>query len=122
MKSSKQLFGKEGEELAVSYLEKNGYRVIARNFRNRFGEIDIIAYEKKVLCFIEVKARSSLDYGLAVEAVSLKKQKKVSKVALSYLQDNDLLDGSVRFDVIAIDYDDEKTLNVELYKNAFDAV
>jgi putative endonuclease len=91
-----------GEDLAVSFLKKNGYRILEKNYRCPIGEIDIIARDRQVLVFVEVKTRKSAALGYPEEAVNSKKQKKISQVALHFLQKNHLTDETVRFDVVAV--------------------
>lgn len=79
--------GDSGEDYACRYLKSRGYQILARNFRcRRCGEIDIIAQRQGVLCFVEVKTRSSERYGLPREAVTASKQKKIYRCAEYYLQ------------------------------------
>ena len=111
--------GKDGEDIAAGFLKKNGYRILKRNYRTKLGEIDIIAREKDTLCFVEVKARSSLDFGAPQEAISISKQRQLSKVALAFLKERNLFDNKSRFDVICITGAPEPK-NVDLIKNAFD--
>jgi len=111
--------GKKGEEIAVSYLKSLEYRIIERNYKCKFGEIDIIASDKKTLSFVEVKTRSSLNYGHPYHGVDRRKQHQISKVALSYLNKNNLQNMDARFDVLAIHISQEGE-KVELIKNAFD--
>lgn len=94
--------GKLGEDLAVKYLEKNGYKVIERNFECRQGEIDIISIYKDELIFIEVKTRTNTKYGKPVDAVDLKKQKHLIKAVEYYLYSRHLENEFVRIDVIEI--------------------
>jgi len=111
--------GKSGEELAVDLLRENGYKIIARNYKTRLGEIDIIAREKDTVCFIEVKARRSDKFGFPQEAVLRTKQRQISKVALGFLKDKNLLDRKARFDVVSVIFvGDEPKL--DLIKNAFE--
>ncbi|MDI6758370.1 MAG: YraN family protein [Candidatus Omnitrophota bacterium] len=98
----RQNLGKKGEETAVCLLKDNGYKILLRNYKTKLGEIDIIAKDKDVFCFVEVKSRSSLSYGLPLEAVSLKKQRQISKSALIFLKENNFLDKKARFDVVSI--------------------
>ncbi|MBI4707067.1 MAG: YraN family protein [Candidatus Omnitrophica bacterium] len=111
--------GKSGEELAVELLKKNGFKILERNFRTKFGEIDIIALEKDTLCFVEVKSRSSLRFGSGFEAVSGLKQKQIARPALIYLKDKNLLDKKARFDVISLT-GPEGFQKIELIRNAFE--
>jgi putative endonuclease len=111
--------GLKGEKQAEEFLKKQGYKIIERNFRLPFGQIDIIAKEKNTLCFIEVKARRNISFGLPKEAVSSTKQKKILKVALAYLKQKGFLNKKVRFDVISILYDKD-SYKIELIRNAFE--
>ena len=101
---NRQSIGKTGEKLAVWYLEGCGYRILERNYRNRLGEIDIVAREKGAIAFVEVKARRSSHYGSPKESVTPKKQKALSRVALSYLKETGQTTARARFDVVSIRY------------------
>jgi len=94
--------GKAGEDLALDFLSGRGYRVISRNYRTRFGEIDIIAYDGPAVCFIEVKTRSQARFGAPEEAVQRRKQRHMVKAATYFLTSNDLLESPSRFDVVSI--------------------
>ena len=99
----KKTYGDDGERLAVSYLEHEGYQILTRNFRCRQGEIDIIAREGNYLCFIEVKRRKGTAAGYPLEAISPNKIRHICKTALYYLQSSQLPESTaVRFDVISI--------------------
>ncbi len=110
--------GNLGEEAAAGLLEDSGYKILCRNYKSKFGEIDIIASDKDTFCFIEVKTRKSLDFGLPQEAVSRLKRKKISKTALDYLKTNNLLKKKARFDVVSVVYSGEKP-QLDLIKDAF---
>ena len=84
------LLGRWGESFAAEYLRKNHYTVVAANYRCRFGEIDLIAWDKSVLCFVEVKTRTNTQMGLPREYVTAGKQARIRKTALFYLCDNGL--------------------------------
>ena len=87
MTASNINLGRWGEDHAVEFLIVKGYRIIKRNFRNKLGEIDIIAQDLNgVICFIEVKTRLSLDKGFPFESVDSRKQEKLRKLALSFLK------------------------------------
>ena len=111
--------GKKGEELAAAHLERAGYRIIERNYRCFFGEIDIVAEEGETLVFVEVKSRRSDAYGAPELAVGRDKQKKISSIALHYISAHNLRDRPARFDVVAV-----KLLpagdRIELIRNAFE--
>ncbi len=110
--------GKSGEELAAGLLKKNGYRILARNYKTRLGEIDIVASDKDTLCFVEVKTRRSDKHGLPQEAVTGFKQRQISKAALIYLKENNLWDKKARFDVVSV-ICSGSTPQLDLTKDAF---
>ena len=112
--------GKNGEELAVQYLEKQGYIIVARNYRLRIGEIDIIARDGEFLVFVEVKTRRSNRFGSPFEAVDFRKQQQIIRVARMYLARHGGENCAVRFDVVAVCFDKGAPV-VELLKNAFTA-
>lgn len=111
--------GRSGEDLAEIFLKKSGYKILARNYRSKLGEVDIIARESDCICFIEVKARNTADFGLPKEAVAAKKQRQISKAALVYLKEKKLLDAKARFDVVSVLLDGSSP-KIELIRNAFD--
>ena len=119
MINTRQKFGEQGESLAVWYLKKNGYKILEQNYRTNLGEIDIIAREKKTLVFVEVKSRRSTRYGSPKWAVTLKKQRTISMVALSYLKATKQTDVRGRFDVVAITSNQDEP-RIEILKNAFE--
>lgn len=112
-------FGKRGENAAADFLKRNGCKILKRNYRNKFGEIDIIAKDKDTLCFVEVKARSSLLFGLPQESVNIFKQNQMAKAALIFLKENKLLEEKARFDVISV-INTEQEPRISLIKNAFE--
>jgi putative endonuclease len=95
--------GKIGEDDAVSWLERQGYKVVERNVVNHAGEIDLVAREGETLCFVEIKARASGAYGLAIEAVDFRKQRRISRAASLYLAMKGPRDAPCRFDVLGLD-------------------
>ncbi|MEW6376837.1 MAG: YraN family protein [Thermodesulfobacteriota bacterium] len=115
----KKELGKKGEELALRFLKKRGYRIIERNYVCKMGEMDIIAREKDTLTFVEVKTRTSTTFGPPQLAVTTSKQKQLSKIALHFLKEKQLEDVKARFDVVAILLR-PKGEEIELIKNAFD--
>lgn len=102
MASQKQSLGRWGEDVAAQYLENLGYVILERNVRSEFGEIDLLARQGSVLVFVEVKARSSNDFGYPEEAVTETKQQHLLDAAQNYLQLHPELDGDWRVDVVAI--------------------
>jgi len=119
MLNKRQQFGKESESLAVRYLKKNGYKILEQNYRNKIGEIDIIAKEKGTLVFVEVKARKTHVFGNPKWAVTPKKQRKISMVALYYLKATKQTHVKARFDVIALSLAKDNP-QIEIIKNAFE--
>ncbi len=91
-----------GERLAREYLENNGYNIITTNYKNKLGEIDIIAKKKSYIVFVEVKARMNDKFGRPSEFVSRDKQRKVRNTAIAYLKINGLMESDVRFDVVEV--------------------
>ena len=119
MLNRKQQYGLQSESLAAAALKQKGYKIVARNYRTRTGEIDIIAKDGDVIVFVEVKARQTARYGNPKQAVTWTKQQKIAKTALAYLKSTNQLDKRARFDVVAIQ-PAEKGQTVEIVKNAFE--
>lgn len=112
--------GAYGEDLARSYLENNDHAIIDRNFRWRLGEIDFITKKNRSLHFIEVKYRRSRDYGLPQESVIKRKQHKIRRTALLWLQQRHLpVDSDMHFDVLAISKDIRGRIRYEYIEDAF---
>lgn len=107
--------GAIGEFNAAHYLKKKKYKILSQNYKNRIGEIDIIAQQKNVIVFVEVKARSTLKYGRPSEAVNIRKQQKLRNVANLYLIQNKLINIQCRFDVIEVIANEE----INHIENAF---
>jgi putative endonuclease len=110
--------GKAGEELAVRYLCQQGYQILERNYRCRFGEIDLIARDGTTLAFIEVKTRRSQKFGPPAAAVTIEKQRHLVKASQVYLSRKRQADEFCRFDVVTIELSMGKT-RIELIKDAF---
>lgn len=113
--------GRKGETIAEAFLKKNGYRIVETNYRCPFGEIDIIARDQEELVFIEVKTRKSKALGYPEQAVDRKKQKKMSQLALWYLQYKNMNDVKARFDVVAVIMSKSEP-EIRLIQNAFDFI
>jgi putative endonuclease len=109
--------GKKGESEATEFLEQKGYEIIERNFVFQKAEIDIIAKKDNILAIVEVKTRSSLDFGLPQDFVKPKKIQLLVKAVNEYVISNDL-DVEVRFDIIAI-YNKNKNFEIEHIEDAF---
>lgn len=111
--------GRIGENVACKYLKKKHYKILERNFRKPFGEIDIIAQKEDVIVFAEVKTRSGeLNYGMPCEAVTYTKQQKLIKTAKAYIMENEL-DAVFSFDIIEVILKNGKVLSVNHIENAF---
>ena len=109
--------GKFGEELAVKFLQQNGYDILETNWIFQKAEIDIIAQKNRTLAVIEVKTRSSIAFGLPQDFVKPKKIQLLVKAVNEYIVSNDL-DVDVRFDIIAINKEDN-TYKIEHFEDAF---
>ena len=120
MLNSRQRLGKNGEEAVAQYLKKNGYQILTKNYRCKLGEIDLIARDGSDLVFIEVKTRSGLGYGSPAAAVTIRKQRQISRVAQCYLTEHKLFDSPARFDVISVLCDATKDHQIDHINNAFD--
>jgi len=113
--------GRWGEERAAEFLKAKGYRILETNYKNRIGEIDIIASDGKTLLFVEVKTRRSLAYGQPYESVTRHKQMKIARVAFAYLKHRcGTVDVNARFDVISIIRDESGQARIEYIPHAFD--
>lgn len=101
----KQLLGKSGENLASTYLQKQGYQIIDRNFKARYGELDIVCIKDDMLVFVEVKTRMGDEFGLPEEAVTPRKLREVIKTSQYYVAIKSGLPEALRIDIIAIGLD-----------------
>jgi putative endonuclease len=114
-------FGQASELLAERFLQAKGYRIVARNLRTSLGELDLVAEDRGVLVFVEVKARATEVFGGAVSAVDRKKQAKLVRLASQYLAQHHLSDRSCRFDVVLVQGHPSSQGHIEHLQNAFDA-
>lgn len=119
MTRQRQGLGRRGEELACAHLAASGYRILARNYRTRAAELDIVAQHRDELVFVEVKTRSSDAYGSPLEAVTRQKQAKIALAASEYLLRESAGRAAARFDVVAVSFAGGKPA-VEHIKNAFE--
>ena len=116
----RRVIGNTGEDISVKHIKDKGYALICRNYRCRFGEIDIIARDKNTLVFIEVKTFTGTDLGSPKEAVTSHKIEKIIFVAKHYIAKNRIKDSRFRFDVIAVVLDSQKNVkSIEHIINAF---
>lgn len=116
---ARQNLGKSGEDLAVAELTRRGYAILARRYRTRHGEIDIVARDGDTVVFVEVKARTTREFGMAAEAVTGWKQRRLTAMAVDYLARHRLTDRPCRFDVVAIMPKESGAPAVEVFPNAF---
>ena len=120
MDRSRLNIAKIGESLASEHLKARGCKILVQNYRAKRGEIDLIVQDGEFIVFVEVKTRRSLQFGLPQEAVTIQKQRQISKIALAYLQAQNLLDAPCRFDVIAIHLSPQlELLKLEQIESAF---
>jgi putative endonuclease len=112
-------FGQEGESAAERYLQRKGYRILARNLRSPAGELDLVAEDGQVLVFVEVKARRTDAFGGAVHAVHQRKQEKLIRLAAQYLARHHIKDRLCRFDVVLLQ-NAGTVMQIEHIENAFD--
>ncbi len=121
-KTQAQIQGKNGEDIACSFLLQNGYRVVERNYRVSGGEIDLIAEKNHELAFVEVKTRSSLQFGYPEESVTRPKKLRLARAARRYLADMPHTP-SYRFDIIAVYMPGGKTApSIEHFENILDDI
>lgn len=120
MPNLRQILGQKGEKQAAKYLKKKGYKLVTANYRCQYGEIDLIARDADILIFIEVKTRTSTDFGDPAAAVDYRKQQQISKVAHHYLVTHHNDDVDARFDVISVLSPNGKKTEIEHITNAFD--
>ncbi len=114
------LLSKEAEGLAALHLRQEGFRIVARNYRCRLGEIDIIARDGEAVVFVEVKARRSFRFGAPAESVTERKRRSLEGAARYYLMQNpSLADKPCRFDVVTVDYAEAGHPVIDLIRNAF---
>jgi putative endonuclease len=117
---ARQAMGRAGEDLAVDELERRGYVIVARRYRTRHGEIDIVARDGDTTVIVEVKARATAEFGTAAEAVTPRKQRQIISMAVDYLARQGLSDRACRFDVVAIDGAGPDA-RITVYSSAFTA-
>ncbi|MFP5080538.1 YraN family protein [Pedobacter sp. JCM 36344] len=110
--------GKRGEELAKEYLENKGYQILKMNWRHKRAEIDLIAKQKDTLVFIEVKTRSSTNFGQPEEFVDWKKEKQFEFASLFFIEQSNH-EGEIRFDIIAITFENKNNYIVNHIEDAF---
>ena len=120
MTEARLVLGRWGEDAAAAFLRKRGYRILARNLRTPVGEIDIVAGNRRLLLFVEVKTRRSAAYGVPAEAVGPAKQRQILRSAQWYLGEHPPGRLQPRFDVIAVMPDAGGAPRCEHIENAFE--
>ena len=116
----KRAVGSEGEQIAVKFLKRNGYKILQRNYRCRIGEIDIICFDHGTVVFVEVKTRHGDLYGPPELSVTEAKKRRISRIASHYISKNKIEGIDLRFDVVSIFFSSaEKNPEITHFKNAF---
>ena len=110
--------GAAAEEAAESYLRSLGYRIVERNVASKLGEIDLVAMDGETICFVEVKARATAEFGLAIEAVGPRKQQRLARAASMFLAKN-RSKRACRFDVLGLDRAADGSWRFTLVRDAF---
>jgi putative endonuclease len=119
---AQQQVGKTGEDVACAELRRLGYAILARRYRTRVGELDIVARDGDTLVFVEVKARRTVAFGAPEEAVTWRKQRKLQVMAGDFLARSRLRDVPCRFDVVSVSFAGRVGApRVEVFRQAFDA-
>lgn len=115
--------GRRGEDAAARYLRRRGYKILARGDQFGPGELDLVALDRRTIVFIEVKTRQTHAAGHPAEAVDDRKQRRLTRLAVTFLKRHGLLEQPARFDVVAVTWPEGKWFpKIEHIKNAFDAV
>lgn len=117
--SENKTLGAVGEKSAADFLLKNNYKIIEKNYKAKFGEIDIIAKDKEYIVFVEVKTRNNVKYGRPCESVTKRKQNVIGKVASLYLAIKKLQNQNCRFDIIEVLVDENNKMNITHIIDAF---
>ncbi len=112
--------GERGEMVACRFLKEHGYEILEKNYRCKLGEIDVIARRQGRLAFVEIKTRTSAQFGAPQEAVNLQKQEKIFKVAQWYIKEKKFVKIPIAFDVVAILWREGHTPEVHLVADAFE--
>jgi putative endonuclease len=119
-KDRRREIGRVGEQLASDFLQKKGYHILSRNWSTRLGELDLVVEDGETLVFVEVRTTCSSRFGLGFQSVDWRKQQKVRRLALQYLQQNRLGQRPIRFDVISVLLDDTfSPVKIDYFPGAF---
>ncbi|MFH1593692.1 MAG: YraN family protein [Candidatus Omnitrophota bacterium] len=124
MKGRNRTLGKKGEDIAVRFLTRKGYKIIGRNVRTYVGEIDIVARKEPSIVFVEVKTRKSRTFGPPYTAITIKKTRKLIQCAQCYLNMKQIVDSPWQIDVVSVQIDDIfgfiKRIEIEHFKDAIE--
>lgn len=112
--------GERGETAACGFLKDHGYEILEKNYKCKLGEIDVVARRKGRLAFVEIKTRTSAQFGMPQEAVDLRKQEKIFKVAQWYLKEKKIFKAPIAFDVVAILWREGQAPEIRLIPDAFE--
>lgn len=120
-KTNNKKLGSIGEDISANIIREKGFTILQRNFRCKTGEIDIIACDNQIIIFIEVKTRTSKQYGTPEEAVDYRKQRRLKMLAEIYLANNNMMGCYCRFDVYSIymNSDCDEVKAVKIFENCF---
>ncbi len=119
----KKTLGRRGEDEAARYLRRLGYKILARGRRLASGELDLVVLDGRTIVFVEVKTRTSQEVGHPADAVDAIKQRKLTRLAVTFMKRHGLLEFPARFDVVAITWPEGRGRpTIEHFKNAFEAV
>jgi putative endonuclease len=121
MTDHRRALGAQGETLAAAHLERQGYRIVGRNVRADGVELDLVAARGRLRIFVEVKTRRSRRLGLPEEAIDVRKQERLVRGAAAWMREHRVRNGSVRFDVIALERSADGTWTLRHLPGAFDA-
>lgn len=116
----RQDLGRIGEKIAANFLKRQGYSIRDRNFKFGHGEIDIVAFDKNYLCFIEVKTQKENDLSHPLYSITKSKQHQLSKLALFYIKKFHFQNKNARFDVVTVIFKLDGSSQIDIIKNAFD--
>ena len=111
--------GQRGEALAWNFLRKRGYKILEKNYRTRFGEIDVVAQKEGAVVFLEVKTRRNHRFGLPEEAVDWRKRQKLIRMAEAFLAARKLEEKPARFDILSVTWDGVGEPEFSLLQDAF---
>lgn len=119
IKAENKTKGDLGEQFVERYLDKNGYRILSRNFKSNYGEIDIIFEDKNEIVFGEIKTRNGIKYGYPAESVTNFKRKHIFNTSKYYLYINKLFNSNIRYDVIEVYLQNNKPPIINHIKSVF---